>query len=363
LASAFTIPQIVRTLSADSLGAFYRMLSVNLFRPLPRLPSVTVAEAPDPLCDSAWPHLGLVYDAFLASLNCPQQTVALNGSFLYQLIGNGASPDERERVAVRGILYAMYTKFMNLRTLVREKVACQFTTGTCSSEILEFLVSVVSGFNSPLNPEHIAYFRRFVLPLHTLHNYPQFAAPLGQLVIRYVLKSGFLLEPAVSYLLRHWPRGHRLKQSLFLRELESLFANFEIHVTAQMAVTVCRLIGETTVNDNTDVADTAISLLTNGNLGFVLKAHAQQCYPLIIEPVYRAARKHWDDCIRSNAFVALQSLSELDQAMFNRVKDALKVAKSKNAAQASQVQASWTRVFEAAKNADPAVRCVALEGL
>jgi hypothetical protein len=361
LASSFTIPQIVRTLSAENLALFYKMLAVNLFRPLPTLPSVTVTETPDSLCDSAWPHLSLVYDAFLASFNCPQLPSALNGTFLYNLIGNASSPDERERVAVRGILHAMYTKFMNLRTLIREKVACQFTTGTCSGEILEFFVSVVSGYNSPLNPEHVSYFHRFVLPLHTLHHYPQFATLLGQLVIQYVAKSGFLLDPAVGYLLKHWPRGNRQKQSLFLRELESLFCSFEIHVTAQMSMAVFRLIGETAVNENADVAHTAISILMNGNLGFILKAHAAQCYPLLVEPTYRAARRHWDDIVRSNAFVALQNLSELDPITFTQVKDGHKTAKTKNASQVSQVQTSWKKVFEAAKNADPTIRGAILD--
>jgi hypothetical protein len=363
LASAFTIPHVVRALSTDAFGAFCRMLGVNLFRPLPQLPSVTVMDAPQSLCDSAWPHLSLIYEAFLASLNCPHQTVPPNGSFIYKLIANGTSPDERERIAVRGILYAMYTKFMNLRVLVREKIAAQFTSGVCSSEILEFFVSVVSGYNSPLNSEHVTYFHRFILPLHTFVQYPQFALPLGQLVIRYVSKSGFLLESAVRYLITHWPRGHRQKQSLFLRELECLFCNFEIHINSELSATVFTLIGEATLNENSDVADTAISILMNSSLGFALKAHAAKCYPLIIEPTYRAARKHWDDCIRSNAFVALQNLSELDLTAFNKAKDAVKAAKTRNAAHMSQVQANWTKVFEAARNADPSMRCVTLQGL
>jgi hypothetical protein len=360
LASAFTIPQIVRTLSSDHLTTFYRMLSANLFRPLPQIPSITITELSNSLCESAWPHLSLVYDAFLSSFNCAQQTVALTGTFISELIGNGASPDERERIAVRGILHTMYTKYMNLRNLIRGKVASQFTHGICSSEILEFLVSVVAGYNSPLSSEHISYFYRFGLPLHSLGDYSQFAGPLGELVIRYVTKSGFLLELAVFYILKYCPRAHRQKQGLFLREFERLLSSFEIHVTVRMAIAVFRLIGETTLNENTEVADTAISILMNSNLRFVLKSHAVKLYPLIVDPIYRAARKHWDDCIRSNAFVALQSLSELDHVTFNTVKDKLKTLKTRNAARVSQINANWKRVFEAAKNVDPLMRCMAV---
>jgi serine/threonine-protein phosphatase 2A regulatory subunit B' len=339
------------------------MLSANLFRPIPKPPSVMVIEAPDSASDLAWPHVGLVYDAFLASFNCQQTVVPINATFVYHLIGNGSAPEERERVAVRGILYAIYAKFMNLRAMIREKVASQFTNGVCSGEILDFLVSVVSGYNSPLNPEHVTYFHRAVLPLHCLYHYPQFAAQLMQLVIRYVAKCGFLLEPALMYLLRHWPRGHRQKQALFLREIEGLLSNFEIHVTSQMAVNVCRLIGETTLNENTDVADTAISVVMNASLGFIVKAHAVRCFPLIIDPTYRAARKHWDDCIRSNAFVALQTLSEVDQGTFTKVKDGQQAVKSSQVAHASQVKANWAKVMEAAQNVDPSLKFASLDRL
>jgi hypothetical protein len=337
------------------------MLAANLFRPIPRPPSVTAIETPDSVSDTAWPHLSLVYDAFQASFSLQQQPVALTGTFIYQLIGNGASPDDRERLVVRDILHAMYAKFMSLRTVIREKVACQFTTGVCSSEIIEFLVSVVSGFNSPLNPEHVTYFHRYVKPLHGFYNYHQFSKPLTQLIVRYISKSGFLLAPAIQCLLKHWPRAHRQKQALFLAELESFFCNFEIHVTSQMAVSAFRLIGEVTINDSTEVAYAAIGILMNPALGFLLKAHAARCYPVIVGPTYRAARKHWDDCIRSNAFVALQNLSELDPATFGKSKDALKPAKAKTTADASQVQANWARVFEAAKAADPGIRCVSAD--
>jgi hypothetical protein len=85
-----------------------------------------------------------------------------------------------------------------------------------------------------------------------------------------------------------------------------------------------------------------------------------RCFPLIIDPAYRSARKHWDDCIRSNAFVALQTLSELDQVTFTKVKDGLQSVKKTQAAQISQVQANWAKVIEAAQNVDPSLKFISL---
>jgi hypothetical protein len=89
-------------------------------------------------------------------------------------------------------------------------------------------------------------------------------------------------------------------------ELESLFCNFDIQINSDMSATVFKVIGEATLTENSGVADTALCTLINESLGFALKAHTAKCYPLIIEPTYGAARKHWDDCTRSSAFLALQ---------------------------------------------------------
>ena len=178
---------------------------------------------------------------------------------------------------------------------------------------------IVSGFNSPLNPEHVVFYHRSILPLHSLPQLPVFSAPLQELIVKYISKSGFLLDPAIDFLIKHWPTAHRQKQGIFLKELEALLIEFEIHVTAQMAASVFRLVGEATMNENSDVADIAIDIIMNPSLAFTLKTHASTVYPLIMEPAYRATRKHWDSCIRANAFVALQTLSELDQSTFARV--------------------------------------------
>jgi hypothetical protein len=232
---------------------------------------------------------------------------------------------------------------MNLRVLIREKIAAQFTSGVCSSEILEFFVSVVSGYDSPLNSEHVTYFHRFILPLHTFVQYPQFALPVGQLVIRYVSKSGFLLESAVRHLITHRREGTARNNLCFCASLNACSATSRFILTRICRRPFSRWSEKATLNENSDVADIAISILMNSSLGFALKAHAAQCYPLIIEPTYRAARKHWDDCIRSNAFMSLQNLSELDLAAFNKAKEAVKAAKTRNAAHMCQVKANWQR--------------------
>ncbi|KAH0791729.1 phosphoprotein phosphatase [Histomonas meleagridis] len=324
------------------------MLSINLFRTLPKMPAINVVGAHDSMLDSAWPHISLAYNCLLASLNC-RHSSNISSSFIYNLVRNCSSPDDRERIAVRDILHTLYTKYMNLRSIVRDKVAAHFAIGNCSTEILEFFVSVVTGFNSPLNPSHITYYYNAILPIHTLENYPTFQAQYVQLILRYITKSGFLLDRTVNYLLMHWPKSCRQKQILFLSEIEELLENFEINVTPQMATSVFKLISKMTMNLNSDVAETAINILMNPKVSFLLKTHASTLYPIIVKYVYKSAKNHWDECIRTNAFVTLQGLSELDSQTFNKVNETLKVRKAKKA---NQFKANWTEIFEGAKAFD-----------
>ena len=349
LASCFTIPNLLRSISQESMDLFYKMLSINLFRPLPKMTRFTVVETHDVLYDSAWPHISLAYDALQSSFNC-KYAQNITPDFIYHLIGNSVSPDDRERIAVRDILHSMYTKFMNQRTVVREKMADQFVNGVCSTELLEFFVSVVSGFNSPLNPEHVTYFRNYVLPLHTLNDFPVFASQAKKLVNTFIQKSGFLLDPTIEYILLHWPKGNRIKQCLFLREIEELIITHEIHVSTQTAVKVFKLIGELANDMNSDVAEIAVDILTNPSIAFSLQTHSHAVFPLIVGPLYCSTQKHWDGCIRTNAFVTLQTLSEIDREDFNKLTDIMKNKDAQKTTDFNNIKSNWTKISNMAKH-------------
>lgn len=363
LASSFTIPHLVRSISADHIKEFYYMLSINLFRPFPQLPVLSPIEFHDSLYDSSWPHLSLVYDAMLASFNCPQTPGCITSSFIYKFIGNGASPDDREKIVVRDILHTLYTKFMNIRETVRNNIAFQFSNGICSAELIEFFVSVVSGFNSPLKQDHVDFYYRFLLPLHTNQKFVSIQKPLVQCVIRFIQKSAILFPPTIAYIIKHWPCSDRKKQIDLLNELGNLIANFEINVTPKIAASVFKLVGNSVLSENPDVSEAAIDILMNPDLAAVLKANAQTVFPLIVEPVYRAAKNHWDECTKSNAYIALQVLSEIDGQTFNRANEAHKLIKAQRSAAYGVFKNNWTRIFDLAKQNDKTIISANIEGL
>lgn len=363
LVSSFAVPQLVRSMQPEILTEFYKMLGKNLFRAFPTLPVLSPIDVHDSLYDASWPHLSLAYEALSASLSCQMCEQCITSSFLYKLIANGASPDDREKVVVRDILHAMYTKFMSLRDLIRNNMANQFINGVISTGLLEFLVSVVSGFNSPLKQDHIDFYYKCILPLHSSPKFTQVQVPLVQCVYRFISKSPILFSPTILYIIKHWPCSDRRKQIDMLNELSFLAAGFEMNVTPKMAVLIFRLVGSMVLSENPDVSEAAIDVLMNPDLASILKNNASAIFPLIIEPVYRAAKSHWDECTKSNAYVALQVLSEIDSNIFNRANEAHKMMKAQRAATHASFKNNWSMIFDGARANDKTIVVNGLEGL
>ncbi|EAX94611.1 phosphoprotein phosphatase, putative [Trichomonas vaginalis G3] len=352
IAAAFTIPHLVRSMQTDTINEFLNMLSVNLFRPFPTIPSVSPIDAHDSLSDASWPHLSLVYDSLLASLNCPLIQNSITTSFLYKLIGNCVSPDDREKAVVRDILHALYTKFIHLREIVRSNIAYQFSNNICSSELMEFFLSIVSGFNAPLKQDHVDFYYKYVLPLHCTQKYSSIQRPFVQCTVKFIQKSILLFTPTVMYIAKHWPCSDRRKQIDFLNELTTLLSTFELNVSPKVASTIFKIVGDCVESENTDVSEASVDFLMNPELASVIRTHSTIVFPIVIEPIYRAAKHHWDECTKTNAYVVLQVLSEIDNQTFNKANDAHKLMKAQKSASFAVFKNNWTRIFENAKSAD-----------
>jgi serine/threonine-protein phosphatase 2A regulatory subunit B' len=117
----------------------------------------------------------------------PTPTIASNitSSFIKQFLDLFDSEDPRERDYVKTILHRIYGKFMTLRTEVRKqvmnlllKVTYEHETHNGLTELLEILSSIISGFASPLKPEHQDFFNKVMVPLHRVKSLASFNTQL-----------------------------------------------------------------------------------------------------------------------------------------------------------------------------------------
>lgn len=131
--------QFAPSIHNDTLTSFYNMISVNIFRVLPRIPKTYIEDVNDTIHDTSWPHLELIYICFKNSLKLQLTQVIMKPSFIYNLIGNIFSGDERERNLVKEVLYRIYHSHVCFRMLIRKQISYHLFSDEMFSRALRIL--------------------------------------------------------------------------------------------------------------------------------------------------------------------------------------------------------------------------------
>ncbi|OHT13692.1 phosphoprotein phosphatase [Tritrichomonas foetus] len=354
--SCFTNPDMVKTITPECIKDLVEMVSVNIFRQLPIMPIRGPLDANDSVIDDGWPHISLAYECLIDSFMSPHTGNFVTQSFIYKLIGNGISLDDNERLKVGECLKAIYVRYMNLRAGMRKSLGNHFKMQRCSNELLIFYNSAIDGFNAPLKPEHLKFFKESLLPLHTNEKFPKIYERYIECLSKMIEKQSNLLDDTFKYMKLHWPQSERPKQISFLNEVEYLILTHQKHINSENVKTAFQIIGNSIFNDNADVVDKALDILTNSKIIDVILKYSTVIFPLVIENLLRVAKNHWDKTISGNAMVALQGLNEIDAEAFRKVND-VRVAKMKaKNTTLSQWNSKWMKILDSAKISDPGIK-------
>ena len=221
------------------LPQIIEMIAINIFRPLkPLTKSRKIIESEEfeleTSTDPTWPQMLPVYESLFKlitsrSIQAKDLKKSIDKKFIRSFLDLFESENCSERDHLKMTLHRMYIKLICRRKLIRnylndlllsviheDKLIC----GT--SDLLEFLASVVSGFTTPLHIEHVDTFQRVVLPLHKSIYFKNFQKPLSQCVIFYISKDRVLSVSLVRTVLRFGPISDSKKEVLFLSELVNI---------------------------------------------------------------------------------------------------------------------------------------------
>jgi serine/threonine-protein phosphatase 2A regulatory subunit B' len=161
----------------------------------------------------------------------PTQVIAQNisNSFIKQMLDLFDSEDPRERDYLKTILHRIYGKFMQLRTNIRKqvmnlllKVTYEHESHNGLTELLEILSSIISGFASPLKPEHQEFFMKVMVPLHRVKTLSTFNTQLQACIKHFLEKDNLLCIQLIRSLLKVWPITNPAKEVVFLNEIDDL---------------------------------------------------------------------------------------------------------------------------------------------
>ncbi len=215
------------------------MVEANIFRALPMKTRDFNPEEDEPILESSWPHLQVVYEFFLrfivsSEVQAKGTKKAITTEFCAKLIDLFDTEDPRERDYLKTILHRIYGKFMPHRGYIRKLIQNTFYqfvyeteshNGIC--ELLEIIGSIVNGFALPLKKEHEEFLKRALIPLHKPVCLQQYQQQLSYSITQYMEKDPKTAEIIIKGLIKYWPHSSSSKQVLYLNEFEEILELFQ----------------------------------------------------------------------------------------------------------------------------------------
>lgn len=219
-----------------------RMVSMNLFRPLPpnayestgSMADVVDAEEEEPYMEPGWSHMQLVYELLVRyvvsnEISSRAAKKYLDHNFVKKLLDLFDSEDPREREYLKTVVHRIYSRFMGHRPFIRYAInnilfRYIFETERYAGiiELLEILGSIINGFAVPIKQEHKLFLSRAIIPLHKTKTLAPYHLQLSYCMTQFVEKDYELADIVVRGLLKYWPVTNCQKEVMFLGELEEV---------------------------------------------------------------------------------------------------------------------------------------------
>ena len=320
------------------------MFKVNVFRDSGPLinpyGAIYDPEEDEPVLDSDWPHLQLVFELFVRFLESPKFNTnscrrLINQNFLVNLMKLFDSEDPRLRDYAKTVLHRIYGKFLQLRPLVRKLIQNFFiecieeddlnsrailknlTVKHNCAELLEILGSIVNGFAVPLREEHSNFLLKTLVPMHKCRSLTLFHPQLAYCLVQFVEKDPNLVEPLLRGLFRYWPKTHSSKQVLFLNELEQLLDICDPSQFSKIAIQVAQNLAAGISSSHFQVAERSLSLIAgNEYIAQLVMSNSREMLPYLFPPIHSYSRLHWNKGVQMMAVAVLRMFMESSPQLF-----------------------------------------------
>mmetsp|Transcript_9490 Transcript_9490/g.10931 ORF Transcript_9490/g.10931 Transcript_9490/m.10931 type:complete len:646 (+) Transcript_9490:571-2508(+) len=289
------------------------MVSTNIFRTLPPQEDEYDPEEDDPVLETAWPHLQVVYEfllRFVMSKEVPSKIAKRKGvidqKFCLRLIHMFDSEDPRERDYLKTILHRVYGKFMSHRQFIRTQIGYTFQRFVYEterhngiSELLEILGSIINGFVLPLKEEHQVFLRTSLIPLHKPKMVSLYYQQLNYCIVQYTEKDRSTCVSIINGLYRYWPWNHSSKQVMFLNGLEEILDTVVPDFVEEMKPALLRILSKSIQSEHFQVVERTLYLWNNNHIvtHCFAKDQAKAVLPAIFGPLKQKLKQHWNPTV------------------------------------------------------------------
>lgn len=345
------------------------MLSKNVFRDLrPPVPDFD-PEEDEPLAETCWPHLRVVYEYMLRFIVSQEVRAKSSRKFLHKnfckrLILLFRSEDPRERDYLKTILHRIYGKFTGYRSLIRRQIQYTFYQFVFEGqqhngigELLEILGSIINGFALPLKKEHLVFLNKALLPLHKPRGIQNYHLQLTYCMTQYAEKSPTTAIPIILGIIKFWPWTSSGKQVLFFNELEDvleILTNDNASFVEEMGKTLFPHLGKCMGSSHFQVQERCLYLWSNDNLvnrGCLSKPYCASSLPSLYAPLNKMSKDHWHPTVQGMAQNVIKMYMGYNLKFFNKIStqhlDAAGLAIQRR--RQRELWQRWTDEFEAGR--------------
>ncbi|KAH6582580.1 hypothetical protein BASA61_008480 [Batrachochytrium salamandrivorans] len=336
------------------------MFATNLFRTLP--PQVNPSgdafdpEEDEPVLESAWPHLQIVYEFFLRFIESPDFNTNIakkyiDQHFVLELLDLFDSEDPRERDFLKTTLHRIYGKFLNLRAFIRRSINNAFFLFIYEderhngiAEMLEILGSIINGFALPLKEEHKVFLTRVLLPLHKAKSLTLYHPQLAYCVVQFLEKDPSLTEEVVVGLLRFWPKVNSPKEVMFLNECEEILDVMEPQEFFKIQAPLFQQIARCVSSPHFQVAERALYYWNNDYITNLISDNVNAILPIMFSALYRNSKTHWNRTIHGLVYNALKLFMEMSPKLFDECTNRYKQTRQLERKKQKDREDVWARI-------------------
>jgi serine/threonine-protein phosphatase 2A regulatory subunit B' len=329
-------PSQMNNLIIPNLEAVINMIKRNIFRPLPivkkqGLAGETGMDDEEVIVDPSWPHLLPVYEFFLQliineAVDMKSLRSCITHKFIQEFLELFDSEEPKEREYLKNILHRLYAKLVPRRKMIRKTITDTFNTlihetykfnGT--SELLDILASVISGFAVPLREEHIVFFHNIIIPLHKVQTCHKFHNELLRCSMLFLSKEPTLAFPLINGLLKYWPFANYAKETLFLAELlDILEVCCDTAKLEPLLPKIFKRLVRCIASPHLQVSDRSMCFFENDFFLNILKNYKNIAFPILVPVINHLATHHWHKLILESLGALRNIIRETDAQLFEK---------------------------------------------
>lgn len=364
LLKAFQSPILVRKLNNELVEELIKMVSINIQRNFPTVkefPQSFLFDRVENFCDDSWPVLQYIYsllEALLTSTHVPQAMLntSVSQGFVTRLFACLASPDHRERHAVKSSLYAIAGRipersvylFMLMKNSMIDAINGQ-PIHRGLPQVLELFNSMIATIPQFTSLSFAIVMPQIFMPLHLMSNLAAFHSQLVNNVDVILSRNPRFVDPFLLFLLNHFPIASQKKQMVFLGEIDNLVGRFWQVVLPHCGCMILSRISALFSSPCEEISERALTMMFSDGFVGLLKQYFSRIAPIIMIRANSVTKKHWHDVPQNLAMCLLQELHRIDPVGFSNLTGGTGSIRLTFDDKAAQRDATWRTVRETAE--------------